>query len=112
MSDAELCIHEMVPDQCTFCLHGPTPRPAPGAEHQSYCRSCEAPIIWVLTEKGKAMPIDVEPSSDGRFLKVAQDIDGKKHVRFLPKTELASNTRPLYASHFQTCPEAKDWKRK
>lgn len=47
------------------------------------CRSCGEPVIWCLTGKGKRMPVD-EPEDDGR---------------------------PTF-SHFATCPQAEDWRKK
>jgi hypothetical protein len=107
---ADLCIHEMVPSQCTICLHGPTPRVEQG--DTSECRSCGAPIIWTVTEKGNRMPIDAEPSSDGRFRKERVLPNGDKLVHFVKDSELVENTARLYASHFQSCPDSKDWKKK
>lgn len=107
MSDAE-CIHGMVPGQCSICLKGPTPRAEVGT---SECRSCQAPIVWVITEKGRKMPVDVAPSDDGRFRKVRVEANGDKLVHFVKDSEMEANTAKLYASHFQTCPEAKEWKR-
>lgn len=72
----------------------------------SKCKSCDAEIIWVKTEKGKSMPIDAEPSVEGQFLKVRVDENGTKHVQYLGEREAADCTRPLYLSHFATCPDA------
>lgn len=53
------------------------------------CRSCKAPIQWVKTTKGKAMPVDLDDASRGRKL-------------FNPKTMV---------SHFATCPHAEEHRR-
>jgi hypothetical protein len=65
----------------------------------------------VQTENGKTMPIDAQPSTDGRFRKerVEHDAQGRevKIVHFVRDDELNDNrSRRLYASHFQTCPNA------
>ncbi len=50
------------------------------------CRSCKAPIVWVLTVKGNRMPVDY--TRDGA-------------------------SRPAAGtSHFATCPNADDWRRR
>lgn len=66
--------------------------------------------MWVETESGKKMPIDTEPSSTGRFA-----LDGKsvRYVREGVAEQLRVLDRPLelYSSHFETCPDSRDWKR-
>lgn len=52
-------------------------------ENQSECRSCGEVILWCVTAKGKKMPVDV-PDEPGA-----------------PTT-----------SHFATCPEAGQWRKK
>ena len=102
MNSAEECIHGLTGRSCTICIHGPAPR---SVDRQiSECRSCSAAIIWVETEKGKKMPIDAEPGTGGRF---ALSADGRT-VSFV-HTHLARDD--LYASHFETCPDAVGWKR-
>lgn len=50
------------------------------------CRSCEAPIVWLKTATGKAMPVDASSVQPGDTL-------------FVPG---------LHVSHFATCPDAKE----
>jgi hypothetical protein len=64
----------------------------------SNCRSCDARIIWIVTESGKRMPVDAKPA--GKFI-VLNDDDP-------PKGSLV----PGYVSHFATCPQAADWRGK
>jgi hypothetical protein len=108
MNEDELCIHEMVPSHCTICLHGPTPRER---AETAQCGSCEAPVIWSITEKGKRMPLNAEPSPSGRFRIVGTEINGTVHVHYVKNSELEANTSSLYDSHFASCPESRDWKR-
>ncbi|QOR55379.1 MAG: hypothetical protein SHS37scaffold145_30 [Phage 71_18] len=67
------------------------------------CRRCPAPIRWVLTENGKRMPVDLDPSPQGN---VRISREGVAHV--LTKDELAAvdpeADELLYLSHFVTCP--------
>lgn len=59
------------------------------------CRSCGASIKWVLTEKGKWMPLDAEPVEGGN---IAVLNDG---------SYVSSDPGGMrYLSHFATCPQA------
>ncbi len=63
------------------------------------CHSCEAPVRWVRTASGKAMPIDPEPVDGGN---VWLDSNGVAHVG---DEQWAPSPR-RYKSHFATCPNA------
>lgn len=66
------------------------------------CRSCAAPVLWVTTENGKAMPVDAAPSPDGNLV-----LDGGTARVVAPLLETADErARPHYTSHFATCPQA------
>jgi hypothetical protein len=65
------------------------------------CRSCGATIHWVMTERGRAMPIDVKPNALGN---VVFKSDGR--VRVTHDDPAAGETRWL--SHFATCPHARE----
>ncbi len=79
----------------------------------SHCRSCDAPIIWCTTTSGKKMPVDAEPHVDGNVW-VAADFTayvlGRAEIekRFTPE-ERATELRK---SHFSTCKQAGDWRRR
>lgn len=60
------------------------------------CKSCQAPIVWVLTANGKRMPIDAKP-----FTAFASGIEGHK----LGDGDTA-RTVTVHSSHFSTCPQA------
>lgn len=77
----------------------------------SRCRtpSCDALIIWVLSEKGKRMPLDAEPvdpstPNKGTFVKSYVDDKGNGVVHAMHHDE--TTTKPRYTSHFATCPAA------
>lgn len=74
------------------------------------CRSCNAPIRWALTVKnGKHIPIDVEPVPDGNL--VIEHRNGGDEAR--PATDTDKKLmRPLFKSHFATCPQSPSWRRK
>lgn len=67
------------------------------------CKSCEALIIWASTRSGKSMPLDEQPTPKGTMVLVkgqtwvATDEDRRLH-------------RPLYMSHWATCPDALQWR--
>ena len=68
------------------------------------CRSCEAPILWAETAAGKSMPLDEKPDPNGTFVFV----NGKTRRAEPLDVQLK---RPLYTSHFATCPEAAQWRK-
>lgn len=75
-----------------------------------YCRSCRAPVIWVVSERGKSMPVDVEPVPDGNL--VLETTGGKLTARVHAPDLFAGPPRaPLHKSHFATCPDADGWRR-
>lgn len=65
----------------------------------SQCASCKAPIRWCRTPKGKAMPVDAEPTEGGNLF-----IDDENVCRQLPTP--APEGVKTYKSHFATCPGA------
>jgi hypothetical protein len=108
----ERCGHDLARGTCSICSGSERARRQQSTT--SECRSCHAEVIWVFTEKGRRMPIDAEPSADGRFRKERVDVvDGNQHriVHFVRDDELEANTAPLYLSHFATCPDADQHRR-
>lgn len=55
------------------------------------CRSCGKPIIWLLTAKGKWMPVD------------AETVEGEQDLY---------NADKGHMTHFATCPQSKRWSQK
>lgn len=73
------------------------------------CRSCGAPIFWAKNARtGRAAPIDAHPDTSGP---IAVEADGT--YRVLPADERHGRfpDAPRYTNHFQTCPQAKSWRR-
>lgn len=72
----------------------------------SVCRSCGAPIVWVKTERGKRMPIDLLPYTGhdprGLFV-IVRDVAIACPPDAYPGAE-------LFRSHFSTCPQADGWR--
>lgn len=56
------------------------------------CRSCGAPILWIVMVSGKRMPLDAKPEK--RIV-----MDGDEPVQ-------RGAVEDCYTSHFATCPDA------
>lgn len=88
------------------------------------CRSCEAPIQWALTAKGRRIPLDlgdVPPESHGAQV-TWEDEHGRKQARSFTgrvseiveslnvdrgrAEEIVRSQYPAFLSHFATCPNA------
>jgi hypothetical protein len=70
------------------------------SRNHSACRSCGAPVEWAETATGKRMPFD-PPIVTVPALMPAM-IDGR----------VVEDVDPATVSHFATCPDAKDWRRR
>ena len=71
------------------------------------CSSCGAPVEWIRNARtGKLAPIDVDPVPDGNVL--VDDVYGERVYRVVraPRGAL------LRTSHFATCPDANEWRKK
>lgn len=74
------------------------------------CRTCNAPIRWVTTEKNaKAMPLDRAPDPDGNVIMIRLPYDGKvvAHILTGKEADQLEDTRIRYQSHFATCPNVR-----
>lgn len=77
----------------------------------SRCGSCDAQILWVVSESGKAVPLDLAPDPTGRVVIETPDDPREAAVgRVLKKGE--ETTEPRFTSHFATCPDAEQHRRK
>ncbi|MCK9250043.1 MAG: hypothetical protein M0P31_13850 [Solirubrobacteraceae bacterium] len=72
----------------------------------SRCRSCGAPIRWGITQSGRRIPLDPDPTPDGN---VRLHPDGTAEV--LSAYGLTVNAGPLHLSHFATCAQADQHRR-
>jgi len=69
------------------------------------CRSCGAPMFWVTTAKGKKMPLDSEPVSNGAFVLDGDPLEsGEQKVKHIGERSEYRGER--FSSHFSTCPDA------
>lgn len=74
------------------------------------CRSCGASIEFVLTAKGKRMPLDLGPSRDGNVLvRLGHPPKVYKNAEEATKAMAALGIpfENLRISHFATCPTRK-----
>lgn len=72
------------------------------------CRSCKATIVWTLTEKGKSMPCDVTPTTQGTFYLFRRaDHIAAVHIDSGAAATARKRGDKRYTSHFSTCPNAK-----
>lgn len=80
---------------------------------ESTCRSCQAAVLWAVTHNGKRMPVDAEPVEGGNIKlrregdKVIAEFPGKEHPALFE-----DNNRARYVSHFSTCPESTEWRKR
>jgi hypothetical protein len=99
-------MHELTPETCSICKHGPAPGPNELRPRVTECQSCEAPIFWgVNVKSGKRNPIDVEPVQGGNIRIEGYDGDG------VPELVYGARGSGPYVSHFSTCQDADGWRR-
>lgn len=89
----------------------------------AHCGSCGAPIEWVLTEKGKRMPVDFQRVPTGNIVLSHRHVgepavavyQTPEQIETLRKQKAArGETGPLtlFISHFATCPNAGQHRKK
>ena len=74
------------------------------------CRSCGAPIIWASLEYGHHMPLDAEPSPIGNVR--LYNLDYAEVLAPIPARAARDAGEQLYLSHFVTCPNAEQHRRR
>lgn len=78
----------------------------------SACSACQAPILWAVTERGKAMPLNADPDPAGNVI-LTGEVRATDHGA-APLAVVLGNTSELfgdpdttrYMPHFVTCPHA------
>jgi len=71
---------------------------------EATCRSCGAPIVWVVMfPSGKRMPLDAKPLHG--LIRVEPGAPATGHMR-------GKDAEDLYVSHFATCPNAAQHRKK
>lgn len=77
------------------------------------CDSCSAQIAWAVTDTGKAMPVDLEPSPRGNVILAVKNT--VLHAGVLGVNRAAGarqGGQQLHLSHFATCPYAGQYRRR
>ena len=77
----------------------------------STCRSCGAPIRWGVTEKGQRIPLDPDAVPNGNVVVTAW-AEGNPQIRVFAPGDVPHGEPLRYFSHFVTCPQAGEWRRK
>ena len=64
------------------------------------CRGCGAALVWIRTEAGKSMPLNVDMK---KYYLASDVVDGK----------VRDGVKPIfgYASHWSTCPKRELFKK-
>lgn len=65
----------------------------------SKCRSCQSEIVWATSQKGKAMPLDPKVVT---VVETVDGPDGREVVRMVRGR----------VSHFATCPNANEHRKR
>jgi len=79
------------------------------AEHKvDTCRSCDAPIIWAQTVRGRSQPIDAAPDPAGTLRLEARP--GRPPLASVVSPRLRFGLK-LRLPHHATCPDRQAWKR-
>ena len=80
--------------------------------NRATCRGCGAPIVWIKTPAGKAMPCDPAPvyykAAPGGKDKIVTTRGEAVSCEIVPGAEAADAG---YRPHWATCPQAGQFKR-
>lgn len=74
------------------------------------CSSCGADVFWRTTPAGRSIPIDPEPVIGGNI-----ELEGLNACRFLKRDEVYEHRTAgvyVYRSHFASCPDAVQHRRR
>jgi len=85
-------------------------RRAQDPRRQTTCKSCGASVYWAETKNGKRMPLDAEPVNNGQWL-----LFFNERLQILKTRKVTKNDDPYqnrYDSHFATCPNAKNHRKR
>lgn len=72
------------------------------------CRSCNAPIIWAQTARGRDQPVDAAPAAGGNLRLQARP--GLPPLVSVVAPRLRFGLK-LRLPHHATCPQRDQWKR-
>lgn len=75
------------------------------------CRSCDAPVVWAVTDLAKSMPVDRDPSPAGSIA-LEYRVPGRAPLARVVRADLRGARTDLHTSHFATCPQAGNWRKR
>jgi hypothetical protein len=64
------------------------------------CKGCNAAIVWSTTEAGKAVPLNTPPEK--RYIMIFPHDGSREYVKLVE----------TWMSHFVTCPQAAEFRKK
>lgn len=77
---------------------------------EAKCRTCGALVLWVTMHPGgRKNPLDPTPVAGGNIERRRGNHSDAWYGRVVPEEE---RTGPLYVSHFATCPQAAQHRRR
>lgn len=84
------------------------------AGHIDQCRSCRASIYWCTTDRDKPMPVDAWPDPDRGNVSIYPEKGQMRAVVVHRSQAEAMRARglQLHTSHFSSCPNANQWRKK
>ena len=79
----------------------------------STCRSCGRPIVWTKTPADKNSPVDPNPRDDGNLVMITAGVENGRPLftQAMYDPEIHAGMK-RYVSHFVTCPDAKNFRRR
>lgn len=96
-----------------------------GGTNGKRCSSCNARVIWALTDIGRHMPVDPEPTPPALIPEARTgnvvlwyQVDekdrpyGQQMVSYATEEQRRDPEVPLWLSHFATCPRAASHRRR
>lgn len=106
-----LCRHELPVDSCATCTGAPRDRLQEALEEQvTHCKAehCNTEIVWAETDRGRKMPVDVEPPADGSG-NVELWLEGKTIRATVHGRE--GTGAGMRVAHFTTCADAEPFRK-
>ena len=81
---------------------------------RSRCKSCGAEIFWIMMQTGKKMPVDATPMTYWAKKEGQEKIvtPNGEVISCELTGDLQNSTGIGYISHFATCPDAKNHRRR
>lgn len=80
--------------------------------NRALCKTCKAAVVWVTTAKGEPMPVDAEPVRGGNIrLEGSAARPTAVYVQPLLESD-EQKAAPHYVSHFATCPDRDQHRKK